>query len=248
MLMLVKQTRLLTDIENVSKTKIRGIFALLKNSHAMVTAGPEGESVRINLGKGITTFRHFREKQDSFISKCVTLQQIFIPYETKGDLIWQLDPVTMQLRVEELWSLEVSLHEFISNEITKIRTSAVNRPPQNAHRVSRSGFSYHAPVRAPVSGLQYRDHSQYSLPSHSIGVYEEHSLPPTVGYDTHRVNYQGSSFPQEYSMNESYSGSGSFPSASTWPSSTGSVGDVATSHYHLSEHSPYFEDERSPRG
>jgi hypothetical protein len=252
MLMLVKKTRVLSDIENVSKTKIRGIFALLKNSHAMVTAGPDGESVRINLGKGITTFRHFREKQDSFISKCVTLQQIFIPYEMKGDLIWQLDPVTMQLRIEELWRLEVIVHEFISNELTKIRTGAGNRNQQTVQR-ARTNFAYHPPGQESFPGSHYgRDRGQNSLPMppHAGSMYDNNSFHTGNDYHT-RGPYQGSSYTQDYATNELYSGSSSFPSTTftTWPSSTASAaGDTSPSPYIQSEHSSYFEDERSSRG
>jgi hypothetical protein len=131
---LVQGARILSQIEDISKTKIRALFCMLKNSRAMIKADGEGESVKIHFGKGITSFRQFRERQDSFINKCCTLQQICIPYEMKGDIIWQLDSVTMSLRVEELRLLEEAIQEFLLGHIL------------NSNRRKTPGSFHHSPV------------------------------------------------------------------------------------------------------
>jgi hypothetical protein len=178
----VQESGIISQIEGISKTKIRAVFCMLKNSRAMITADGEGESVRIQFGKGISTFRQFRERQDSFINKCCTLQQIFIPYELKGDLIWQLDPVTMQLRVEELKRLEAIVREFLCNEVSNLPRNKTGIPSERHHFQSNSRLLYTQPSAFPSSMSP-----PYSIGNHAAISHQQYSLPvpPYTDIPTH---------------------------------------------------------------
>jgi hypothetical protein len=151
-----REAHVLTQLEDASKTKIRGIFCLLKNSHAIITSGNDQESsVRLYLGKGIITFRQFRERQDSFITRCLTLQKIFMPFEKKGEVIWQLNEETLVLRLEELRYLERPLEEFFVKEISRM----------NLLPAQESSF-----LHQPAAGRNHSSHiysNGFSLPSFS---------------------------------------------------------------------------------
>eukprot|EP01033_Poteriospumella_lacustris_P020669 gene20669-15191_t len=84
MILAVQRTRILgEELEMVSKTKVRGILALLKNAHALLATAGQGDSVRLYLGKAVTTFRMFREKHDAFINRCILQQHMFLPLTVK---------------------------------------------------------------------------------------------------------------------------------------------------------------------
>jgi hypothetical protein len=197
MVISVKEAGILTQIDEISKTKIRAVFCLLKNSRAMVTSNGEGESVRISFGKGISTFRQFRERQDSFINKCLTIQQIFIPFEMKGDLIWQLDSSLMVLRLEELKTLELGLEDFFSYQISNMKAIHSLNPPPATRRGSRNtrtnryqqlGSFLSSPLQVPAQQHSPYDHSSKSagssfVASPSTSRMIEH--PQSIGQEGH---------------------------------------------------------------
>jgi hypothetical protein len=197
LVVLVQEARIITQIEDVSKTKIRAVFCMLKNSRAMITAEGEGESVKIHFGKGISTFRQFRERQDSFINKCCTLQQIFIPHEMKGDLIWQLDPTTMRLRIEELRRLEVFIEEYISGQILnsnghRLVSHFHHRYPSN--RNSRVYQVQTSLISRPIAQLYSADNFQRHHPSESSSLhYDSTEHSPHYGFAGYPSN-SGTSF------------------------------------------------------
>lgn len=128
MVLAAKQARVLVnDLEIVSKTKIRGILALLKNAHSLYTSGGNGESVRLYLGKGVVNYRTFREKHDSFISRCILQQHIFLPIAIKAEVLWTGDEQTITEKCAQLEKLEPILEEYFV-----IGKTATNPPRTNS--------------------------------------------------------------------------------------------------------------------
>jgi hypothetical protein len=111
----VKESRILSQLDNVSRTKIRGVLALLKHAQLFVIQGDEGEAVRLHLSSGINSFNDFRDKHDLFINHCILQNRLFIPVALKGELVWQLEPQLKTLRLEEMKSTEQTLERFFTN-------------------------------------------------------------------------------------------------------------------------------------
>jgi hypothetical protein len=156
--MLAKDSRVYgNDLMDVSKTKIRGVLSLVKNAHVVTASEPgEGESIQLYLGKDITLFQQFREKQDAFINKCCMLQHIFIPLSIKGELVWIPSPNDSRdnfvlKRIDELKSYESILEKFFLNEIAKKKSvesvsasssSSVHQGQRVSSRSSTSGLAF----------------------------------------------------------------------------------------------------------
>ncbi len=115
MILTLKETKTLgDDMASVSKTKLRGILALLKNAHALLATAGQGDSVRLYLGKAVTTFRMFREKHDAFINRCILQQHMFLPLTVKVEVLWQgSDEQSIMDRCEALREFESLIEDFI---------------------------------------------------------------------------------------------------------------------------------------
>lgn len=115
MVMSIKDSHVLTQIDTISKTKIRGVLALLKHGQLFLTKGEEGEAVQLYLAEDIRSFRDLREKHDAFLSTWILQHHLYIPAVLKGELLWQLDPETKLLRLEELKGLEQTVEHYYLN-------------------------------------------------------------------------------------------------------------------------------------
>lgn len=111
----VRERGLISGVEEVSKTKIRSVLALLKTSLALGTLNGDGDSVRLFIGQGIQTFREFREKHDNYLHKCILQQHFYIPRETKAEFLWLISPEVLEVRVKEIHNVEVLLENYFQS-------------------------------------------------------------------------------------------------------------------------------------
>eukprot|EP01034_Spumella_vulgaris_P022618 gene22618-28755_t len=118
MVMAVKESNKISQLEHVSKTKVRGVLALLKHGELLITQGAEGEPVRLYLGQGINTFRDLRERHDVFLGRYMLEHHLFIPAILKSELVWQFEEETKLRRLETLNKLVAQLHYFYKSYIS----------------------------------------------------------------------------------------------------------------------------------
>eukprot|EP00597_Dinobryon_sp_UTEXLB2267_P014736 CAMPEP_0170107832 /NCGR_PEP_ID=MMETSP0020_2-20130122/6212_1 /TAXON_ID=98059 /ORGANISM="Dinobryon sp., Strain UTEXLB2267" /LENGTH=1044 /DNA_ID=CAMNT_0010332441 /DNA_START=252 /DNA_END=3386 /DNA_ORIENTATION=+ len=99
MVMAVRDSGKISQLDHVSKTKVRGVLALLKHGELLITQGEEGEPVRLFLAHGITCFKDLRERHDAFLHKYIQEHHLFIPAILKSELVWQLEEETKTHRL-----------------------------------------------------------------------------------------------------------------------------------------------------
>lgn len=112
--MAIKDARAVTQLDNVSRTKVRGVLALLKHAQMFITHGEEGEAVRLHLTPAIATFKDLRDKHDAFVNRCILQHHLFIPVNLKSELVWQLENDIKELRLQELKGLEAKIDAFLT--------------------------------------------------------------------------------------------------------------------------------------
>jgi hypothetical protein len=112
MIFAVKEARVLSQLEGISKTKIRGVLAVLKHGLLFLTNDEAGEAVHLCFSNSIQCFKDLREQHDSFINQWMLLNHPFLPISLKSDIIWHLDIETKALRLEELKTLEARIQHF----------------------------------------------------------------------------------------------------------------------------------------
>jgi hypothetical protein len=112
MVIAVKETHLLSQLEGISKTKIRGVLAVFKHAQLFLTNADEAEIVPLCFNNSIQCFKDLREQHDSFINQWMLLNHLFVPINLKSDIIWHLDIETKSLRLEELKTLEARIKHF----------------------------------------------------------------------------------------------------------------------------------------
>ncbi len=117
MVMAVKESNKISQLEHVSKTKVRGVLALLKHGELLITQGAEGEPVRLYLAHGINTFKDLRERHDVFLGRYMLEHHLFIPAILKSELVWQFEEDTKAKRLESLNKLVAQLHFFYKSYV-----------------------------------------------------------------------------------------------------------------------------------
>lgn len=125
MVMAAKESRIVNEIEAVSKTKVRGILALLKHGELLTARGLDGEPIRLVLTANIQSFRDFRDRHDMFLSRFMMEHQIFLPVVLKAEVEWQLDADTKRERLASVERIMKLLQVFFSS--TKSGRNHLNR-------------------------------------------------------------------------------------------------------------------------
>lgn len=115
MVMAVKESNSVTQLESVSKTKVRGVLALLKHAEILVAQGTEGEPLRLYLAPTVTSFRDLRERHDTFLSRFIMEQHLFIPAILKAEVVWQFEEEVKTQRLEAIDKLISKLHFFFTS-------------------------------------------------------------------------------------------------------------------------------------
>lgn len=72
-----------------SKSKIRGVLALLKHSHVLRTSAINGKTVRLLLSDSIASFEKLREQLDSYLFYFANQNNLAIPMELWAEIIWK---------------------------------------------------------------------------------------------------------------------------------------------------------------
>jgi hypothetical protein len=109
----VKDMQVVPGIENTSKTKIRGLFALLKACQGLGIMSEEGESVQLRLGDGINSFKDLKQRHDIFVNQILNHLRVVLPQEVKAQLLWNWnDPEYVARKVLEMKQLEEIVEDF----------------------------------------------------------------------------------------------------------------------------------------
>jgi hypothetical protein len=179
MVIAVKEGSAISQLEQVSRTKVRGVLALLKHAQLFVTHGVDGEAVRLHLASNITSFKDLRDRHDTFLNRYILIHHLFIPVNIKGELVWQLEPEIKARRVEELKSLESALIDFFK----VIFPQGPRKPPPPAQ------------VPAPGMPMEYGNISMSGGGggNYSSSNYGVSSSVPSSGYDSPYNDYSSSS-------------------------------------------------------
>jgi hypothetical protein len=120
-----KDMQVVPGIENVSKTKIRGLFALLKACQGLGIMSEEGESVQLRLGDGINSFKDLKQRHDIFVNQILNHLRVVLPQEVKAQLLWNWnDPEYVARKVLEMKQLEEIVEDFFLHR--KPVTSSTN--------------------------------------------------------------------------------------------------------------------------
>jgi hypothetical protein len=111
----VKDMQVIPGIESVSKTKIRGLFSLLKACGALGMVSEEGESVQLVLGEGIHSFKDLKQRHDLFMNQVLNHLRVSLPIEFEAQLLWNWnDSEYVNKKVVEMKELEeIVVHFFL---------------------------------------------------------------------------------------------------------------------------------------
>lgn len=112
LVMAVKDSGCISQVEHVSKTKIRGMLALLKHDNLLITQSMEGQPARLCFAPDIQSFYDLRMRHDRFLERYMMEHHLFVPAFLRGELLWQIDEETYYHRMEGLNNLMKHVAEF----------------------------------------------------------------------------------------------------------------------------------------
>jgi hypothetical protein len=140
----VKDIQVVPGIENVSKTKIRGLFALLKACQGLGIMSEEGESVQLRLGDGINSFKDLKQRHDMFMSQILNHLRVVLPLEVKAQLLWNWnDPEYVARKVLEMKQLEEIVEDFfLSGKPVSFKNSNVLLTSSSPHNEEDERYNF----------------------------------------------------------------------------------------------------------
>eukprot|EP01040_Poterioochromonas_malhamensis_P012374 gene12374-13527_t len=229
MILAAKDAQILgTDLELVSKTKVRGVVTLARNSHALVVVEKgdgQGETVKLAIGKGITTFKAFRKMHDSFLNLCLSQRHLFLPVNVKGEILWATDDKFAAERCHELMRDEAILENFFL-------TGGKKSSPTFPSAESKTSFESARP--SVIGGFPVSKQDNFS----AVASQKPVSLPPAFGYE---VSKPSNAFDFSESSFGNFGGNRGFLGSSNAQSEQFSFGSSALSRNEFS-HSRYNDE------
>jgi hypothetical protein len=122
--MILKESGFVPGVDHVSKTKVRGVLAILKQADMVLKSGVlTGDAVLLQIDPQIANFDIFRDRHDQFLHRYMNENMKQLPEEMKAEILWMIDFETRQKRLENLDMLIRQLEPIAANEIGKMRDS-----------------------------------------------------------------------------------------------------------------------------
>jgi len=205
----VKDSGHVPDLQALSATKIRGVLQLLKQSN-VISSKVNGDSTRLSLSKEISHFVQFRQRHDQFILAYMIKHHVHVPEEYKYELVWEFaDKVVYHQYIE---SLERRIAELmVAFEYIPIKYPAP--PPTVSSGVSV--ISSTTTISSQGSSL----HSlAYGLSGLSVNSTNNNAASSTTAYSSPYVSSQSNRTPAATAPLTTYNGLpyGSMPTTSAY--------------------------------
>lgn len=122
--MILKESGFVPGVDHVSKTKVRGVLAILKQADMVLKSGVlTGDAVLLQIDPQITNFDIFRDLHDQFLHRYMSENMTQLPEEMKAEILWMIDFDTRQKRLDNLDLLIRQLEPIAASEIGKLRDS-----------------------------------------------------------------------------------------------------------------------------
>ncbi len=118
--MVLKESGIVTGVEHVSKTKVRGVLAILKQGQLVTKVGTMGDAVQLFLREDIDTFGRLRDRHDHFLLSYMMENLLNIPEDLMGEIVWRVDGGRKQQRVELLESMIGQLMPIALAEVSRM--------------------------------------------------------------------------------------------------------------------------------
>jgi len=104
--MALKDSGYLPEVEYLSKSKLRGVLAILKQAELVGKCCVSGEkTVQLYLVEGVDRFEKLREGHDRFLQAYMVENLLHMPEELRGEVVWQVSAEERRRRVGQLEGL-----------------------------------------------------------------------------------------------------------------------------------------------
>ena len=111
MVVYIRDSGIVGNLDFVSKTKLRGVLALLKHGELLVTKGEEGTPVRLYLAPHINSLKDLRISHDKFITSYLIMNDSFLP-SVKTKLVWTYDDKTQDKRLKFMTEMSMLIEKY----------------------------------------------------------------------------------------------------------------------------------------
>ena len=118
--MALKDSGYLPEVEYLSKSKVRGVLAILKQAELVGKCCLSGETVQLYLVEGVNRFEKLRECHDRYLQAYMVENQLHVPEELRGEVVWQVSAEERRRRVEQLEELMAVLTPLVEAEIIRM--------------------------------------------------------------------------------------------------------------------------------
>jgi hypothetical protein len=202
-------------IGHVSKTKIRGVFSLLKTSGCfqLTNEGPE-EFVFLSLGQGLNSFKDFKERHDDYIRQCWRHMQFLPPERIRGHVVWELDEQTLRKRLMEFKQLFERIETFYRRDFPLLELSENKVGNNDSNNNNNYSAGNNNVGRRQQPQQQSRGNYSHSHSHHPTGggysSYSSFSSPPFSQEQQPQQRGRGQNYHHQQLNNDSLLSSSSY--------------------------------------
>lgn len=179
--MAVVEHGVVSEVRDVSKTKVRGVIALMKHAGIIQLQSVEQEPARLSLPADLTSFRGLRAMHDAFLLQYATEHHVFLPTLLKGEVVWQCSEEAAQERARLMEMLHSMVQSFYERHAGVCRQE--KRTGEWPHRAADAAQEQ----QQQRSGPAWLAESDWSVsegggwdmlaPSAVSGIFGQYSLP-----------------------------------------------------------------------
>lgn len=134
MVMAVKDCNKFSLLQSISKTKIRGVLALLKHGDMLNTSGIDGLPVNLFLADGMSSVEALRERHDAYLYQFIKEHNLSMRRDLWVEIVWKND---IEFRAEKL----ASINSFIADLRNFYNDLSMTNSLSNSLPISVQGMS-----------------------------------------------------------------------------------------------------------
>lgn len=182
-ILMIKNVRLVADIQHITKTKIRGVVTLLKHSKLLATHYPDLEQpAHLSLAPQMNSFQTLREELDVFLCNFIMEQHIMMPPHVMQYIVWPADERAKGSKIPELLDLIKQVEYWVKNCYATVKSQ--DSLVQSQSRELEENSKYDVFDCASTSGKTTRSHRSDSGSA---------SSPPLQGMEANNLHSDSSS-------------------------------------------------------
>lgn len=109
----IKETNIIPELQGVSKTKVRGLIALLRQCDVVLIHHIDKDNILLVVNDDVHEFQEIRTRHDHFIESFMIKNKLYLSPDARKLVFWHLTAEEMKGKVQEMNSIISKVQNYL---------------------------------------------------------------------------------------------------------------------------------------